>query len=82
MWIKLVASKICLSKLFPFSYNVLNLVFLTTSLSTTALNLFKPTGTVFNLPTSKSSTSILKLLKLVGTEHNQFINVYFVNFNF
>ena len=46
---------------------MLNFVFLTTSLSTTSLNFFKSIGTVFNLPTSKSSTFVLKLLKLVGT---------------
>ena len=45
---------------------MLNL-FLTTSLSSTSLNLFKFTGTVFNLTTSKSSTCVYKVFKLVGT---------------
>ena len=42
-------------------------MFLTTSLSTTSLTFFKSTGTVFNLPTSKSSTTVFKLFRLVGT---------------
>ena len=46
---------------------MLNFVFLTTSLSTTSLNFCKFAGTVFNLPTSKSSTFVFKLFKLVGT---------------
>ena len=46
---------------------MLNFVFLTTSLSATSLIFFKSTGTVFILPTSKSSTFVFKLLKLVGT---------------
>ena len=42
-------------------------MFLTTSLSTISLNFFKSTGTVFSLPTSRSSTSVFKLFRLVGT---------------
>ena len=45
---------------------MLKSVFLTTSLSTTSL-VFKSIGTVVNLPTSKSSTFVSELLKLVGT---------------
>ena len=55
-----------LSKLLTFVFIVLKSVFLTTSLSTTSL-VFKSIGTVFNLPTSKSSTFVSELLKLVGT---------------
>ena len=43
---------------------LLNFAFLMTSFYTTSL---MSTGTVFNLPTSKSSTFIFKLFKLVGT---------------
>ena len=46
---------------------MLNFVFLTTSLSTTSLSFFKPTRTVLNLPTSKSSTFVFKIFKLVET---------------
>ena len=46
---------------------MLNFLFFITSLSTASLNFFKSTGTVFNLPTSKSSTFALILLELVGT---------------
>ena len=53
-------------KLFAFVFSVLNFVFLTTSLSIKSLNLFKPTQTVFNIPTSKSSTFVFKLFKLLG----------------
>ena len=42
----------------------MNFAFLMTSFYTTSL---KSTETVFNLPTSKSSTFIFKLFKLVGT---------------
>ena len=42
-------------------------MFLTNSLSTRSLNLFKSTGTVFSLPTAKSSTFVFKLFTLVGT---------------
>ena len=59
MWINGVASGIFFSKLFTFVFSVLNVVFLTNSLSTTSLNLFKSTGTAFNLPTSKSFTFVL-----------------------
>ena len=44
-----------------------NFVFLTTSLSTASFNFLKSTGTVFNLPTSKSSTFVFKLFKPVET---------------
>ena len=46
---------------------MLNFLFFITSLSTASLNFFKSTGTVFNLPTSKSSTFVFILLELVGT---------------
>ena len=52
---------------FTFVFSVLKFVFLTTSLSTTLPNFFKSTGANFNLPTSKSSTFVFKLFKLVGT---------------
>ena len=67
MWIREVASGIFLSKLFTFIFGMLNFVFLAISLSTTSRNFLKSAGTVFNLPTSKSSTFVFKLLKLVGT---------------
>ena len=67
MCIKEVASRFSFSKLFTFVLSVLNFVFLTTSLSPTSFNYFKSTGLVFNLPTSKSSTIVFKLIKLVGT---------------
>ena len=50
-----------------FVFNVLNFMFLTTSLSTTSLNLFKFIGTVFNLTISNSSTFLKKIFKLLGT---------------
>ena len=59
----MVASEILFSKLFTF---VFNFVFLTTALSATSLHFVKYTGTVFSLPTSKSSTFVFKLFKLVG----------------
>ena len=46
---------------------MLNFVFLITSLFTTPFNLFQSTGTVFNVPTSKSSTFVFKSFKVVGT---------------
>ena len=67
MLIKAVALGIFFSNLFTFVYSMLNLVVLTTSLSTTLLKFFKSAGTVFNWPASKSSTFVLKLLKVVGT---------------
>ena len=67
MWNKVVASGVFFSKLITFILSVLSFVFLTTSLSTTSLTFFKSTGTVFNLPTSKSSTIVFKLLRLIGT---------------
>ena len=45
----------------------MNFVILITSLCTTLFNLFKSTGSVFNLPTTKSSTFGFELFKLVGT---------------
>ena len=48
------------------SVSVLNFAFLATSLSIISLNFFKSTGTVFNLPTSKSFNFVFKLFKLVG----------------
>ena len=62
MWIKVVSSGNCFSYIL-----VLNSVFLTTSLSTTSLHFFTSTVTVFNLKTSKSSTFIFILFKLVRT---------------
>ena len=47
---------------------MLNVVFLTTSLSTTLTNFFKSIGKVFK--TSKLSTFAFKLIKLVGTLTN------------
>ena len=59
---KVVALGIFFSKIFTFTFGVLNFVFLTTSLSTTPLStiyyyyfFFKSAVTVFNLPTAKSS---------------------------
>ena len=49
---------------------MLNYVILITSLATTSLNVFKSAGTVFNLPTSKSSTFVFELLKIVETLTN------------
>ena len=70
MGIKIVASGMLLSELFTFELSLLNFEFLTTSLLTTTPNSFKSTGKVFNLSTSKSSTSILKLSKPVKTLTN------------
>ena len=70
MWIKIVASGMLLSKLFSFKLSLLNFEFLTTCLLTTSPNSFKYTGKVFNLSTSKSSTSIFKLSKPVRTLTN------------
>ena len=70
MGIKIVASGMLFSNLFTFELSLLNFDFLTTSLLTTSRNSFKSTGTVFNLSTSKSSTSISKLLKPVTTLTN------------
>ena len=50
--------------------SVLNFMFLTTSLSTTSLNCFNSTGTVFNIITFKSSIFAFKLFKLVGALNN------------
>ena len=49
---------------------MLNFVFLTTSLYTTLLNCFKPAGTAFDLPISKSSKFVFELFNLVGTLTN------------
>ena len=68
MWIKVVASGILFSKLFTFLFNLLNFLFLTTTLFTASLIFFKSTGTVFNLkPKSKASNFVFKLFKPVGT---------------
>ena len=56
-----------LSKLFTFAFSVLNFAFYTTSSSTTSLNFFKSTGTVFNLPASKLATFVFELFPLFGT---------------
>ena len=58
MRINVVASGF-FSKLFIFVLSVLNFVFLTIPLSTTSLNFYITIGTIFNLPTSKSSTFVL-----------------------
>ena len=75
IWTNVVGSGIFFSKLFNFVFNVLNFAFSTTSLSTTSLNVFKFTGTVFNFPTFKRSTFVLKLFRLIG-KLLMFINVY------
>ena len=75
IWTNVVGSGIFFSKLFNFVFNVLNFAFSTTSLSTTSLNVFKFTGTVFNFPTSKRSTFVFKLFRLIG-KLLMFINVY------
>ena len=67
MCIKEVASRFSFSELLTFVLSVLSFVFLTSSLSPTSSYFFKSTGLVFNLPTSKSSTIVFKLIKLVGT---------------
>ena len=67
MCIKVVASGIFISNLFTFVFSVLNFVFLTTCLSTASLYFFKSTERFSNLPTSKSSNFVFKLIKLVGT---------------
>ena len=63
MGIKVVASGVFLPNLFD------NFYVLTTSLFTTLLNFFKYIGTVFSLPTFKSSTFVFKLFV------NQFFNI-------
>ena len=64
MWIKVVPLGVLFSKLSTIIFSVLNFVLLTTSSSTTSLNFYKPT--VFNLSTSKASTFVLELSKLVN----------------
>ena len=49
------------------SFVVFNFLFLATLLSTTSLNFFKSTETVFTLPTSKSFAFPFKSFKPVGT---------------
>ena len=57
---KVVALGIFFSKIFTFTFRVLNFVFLTTSLSTIYYYFFfKSAVTVFNLPTAKSSAFAL-----------------------
>ena len=72
MLTEVIASVNFLSKLFSFAYRVLDFAFLTTSFLTTSF--FMSTETVFNLPTSKSSTFVFKLFKLTGTLTLKFIN--------
>ena len=67
---KVVALGIFFSKFISFAFSLLNVVLLTTSLLTASLKSFKSIGTVFNLPTSKSSTLVFQLFKLVGTLTN------------
>ena len=66
MQIKVVASGFFFQIIY-FVFSVLNFLFLTTCLFTTSLNCFNSTGTVFILPTSKSSTFVFKVFKLVET---------------
>ena len=66
MRIKVVALVIFFSELFTLVFSVLNFLLLTTSLSYTSPDFFKSAGTVLNLPTSKSSSFVSKLFKLVG----------------
>ena len=54
MWINVVKLEISLNYLLLFLVCVCFFLLSTTSFSTTALIFFKPTGKVFNLPTSKS----------------------------
>ena len=49
---------------------MLNFVFLTTSLFATSFTFVKSTGTAFILLTSKSSTFVFKVFKLVGALTN------------
>ena len=67
MRINVVESKILFSKLIIFVFNVLNFIFLTTSSSTTTRNFSRSAGEVYHLPTSKLSSFVLKLFKLVVT---------------
>ena len=67
MQINVVESKILFSKLIIFVFNVLNFIFLTTSSSTTTRNFSRSAGEVYHLPTSKLSSFVLKLFKLVVT---------------
>ena len=52
----------------------MNFIFVTTSLSTAWLNLFKATGAVCNLLTSKPSTFVFKSFKLVEILSNLVIS--------
>ena len=61
---------ICLSKLFTFAFSFLDNVFFTTSVLTASFNFFKSIGTLFNLPTSESSTFGFKSFKPIGTLTN------------
>ena len=63
---KVVPLRVFCPKLHSFVFGVLNFVFLATSLSGTSFSVFKSRETVFNLPTSKLSSFVFKLSKLVG----------------
>ena len=76
MWINIVTSGFFFSKLFIFIFSVFNYVVWTTFLSTALFNFFMSVGTVFNLPTSKSSTFVFKLFKLVGTLTNLLMSTF------
>ena len=67
MWTNIVASGIYFLNYLLLSLLCWNLCFLTISLFTISLNFFQSTGTVFNLPTSKSSTFVFEFFKQVGT---------------
>ena len=74
MIIKLVLLGMFLSKLFPFVFSMLNVVFLQLYYLLQHLSFFKSAVTVFNLPTSNSSMIVFKLLKLVGILAGLFIS--------
>ena len=70
MGIKVVASGIFLSNLLTSVFSVLNFVFFATSFFTTTFNFFKSIGTASYSSTSKSSTFVSKLFKIVWTLTN------------
>ena len=55
-------------------FSVLSFVFLTNSLPNTSLNFFKRKGTVFSLPTSKSSIFVFKSFKPIRKLTNLLIS--------
>ena len=70
MSIKVVASRTFLFSLFTFAFSLLLTVFSITSLFTEWLNFLKHIRTICNSPTSKTSTFVFQLFKLVGTLTN------------